>query len=349
VGDSPPSPPTTPQEPAHPKLEKHNCCDNSLNDPKPAKPNPAEPQHDVYSGWDEPKPNLPVRGKNAGNPRWPRGLQPQPAYKKNVWPKNSEMKYVPASSGSDTDGGVTFKSNSGGDPDYDVKKLLDWNGDWLPAPESWSARKGHTNRHFGQWIEDWMNGQAADCSTPVSRPPGTFVDDAGICKELAPRYWMDAKVENSPMREYWKSFFTAEPKPLEECNIMENPPWWERYEDMVYEDEDEHTKNLSCYLTGLVVPEARVNLTDPDHPTLPIHLASAEEKVVTMKRRADEKYRRTMAKRNRPVPESKFPMPQIADRSLKPTANIYIRPVQAADVRGIAVSGPLPYESLNPD
>jgi hypothetical protein len=267
------------------------------------------------------------------------------------------MKYIPRSS-SDSDGGISFKSNSNGDPDYDIKKLLDWNGDWLPAPESWSARKGHTNRHFGQWIEDWMNGQPPDCSMPVFRAPGTFngyevvktvgdektieyvFDEGSVCKELAPRYWMDAKVGKETLREYWKSFLTAEPKPLEDYDITEHPPWWELYEDVVYEDEEdeERTKSLSCYLNGLEVPDARTNLNDPEYPAQPFHLASAEEKVQNKKKKEEEKYRRTMAKRNRPVSESKFPIPQVEDRRLKPTANIYIRPVQPADVRGIAVS-----------
>jgi hypothetical protein len=293
----------------------------------------ADPQNGVYSGWDEPKPDLPAPTKKAGNPRWPQGPQP---YKKTVWPKNKDMKYIPSSS--DSDGGVTFKSNSNGDPDYDIKKLLDWKGDWLPAPESWSARKGHTNRHFGQWVEDWMNGQPEVCTAAISKPPGVFNAEDGVCKELAPRYWMDAKVDKETLREYWKHFLDAEPKPQEDCDLNENPPWWEMYEDIVYEDEDDGTKKLSCYLNGLVVPEARVNFNDPDYPSQPIHLASADEKVENKRRRSEEKYRRTMAKRNRPVAESNFPIPPIEDRRLKPAANIYIRPVQAADVRGIAVS-----------
>lgn len=139
------------------------------------------PQNDVYSGWDAPKPDLPAPTKNIGNPRWPRGPQP---HKRTAWPRNKDTKYM--SSNSDGDGGVTFKSNSSGEPDYDIKKLIDWKGDWLPAPGSWSARKGHTNRQFSQWIGDWMNAQPADCSLPVSRPPDTFNDGGGIRKELVP-------------------------------------------------------------------------------------------------------------------------------------------------------------------
>jgi hypothetical protein len=325
-----------------------NGVDDGWSDSKTA-----SPQNGVYSGWDDPKPDTPALVKRNGNPRWSRGPQP---YKKTVWPKQKDMKYIPSSS--DSDGGISSKSNSDEDPEYDIMKLLDWKGDWLPAPELWSARKGHTDRRFGQWIESWMNAQPADCSTPVFRAPGTFnghevvkivgdeeiieyvFDEGVVGKDMAPRYWVNAKVDHDTLREYWKSFLTAEPGPLEGCDLLEHSPWWELYEDMVYEDEDDekHSKSLSCYLNGLVVPEARVKPDDPEFPTRPIDLASAEEKVQAQKRRTEEIYRRMMAKQNRPVPEPKFPMSQIQDRRLKPQANIYIRPVQPADVKGIAVS-----------
>lgn len=62
------------------------------------------------------------------------------------------------------DGGVVVcPSDSEGDPDYDIKKLIDWNGDWLPPPETWSARHGFTDRHFGAGIEKWINGHSKTC------------------------------------------------------------------------------------------------------------------------------------------------------------------------------------------
>lgn len=62
------------------------------------------------------------------------------------------------------DGGIEYKSDSNGDPDYDVKKLMDWNGDWLPPPETWSARHAFTDRHFGASLEKWMNGHDPSCT-----------------------------------------------------------------------------------------------------------------------------------------------------------------------------------------
>jgi hypothetical protein len=258
------------------------------------------------------------------------------------------MRYISRSS-SDSDGGVSFKSNSNGDPDYDIKKLLDWNGDWLPAPESWSARQGYHNRHFGQYIEEWMNATKPECTEPLYLAPNTFngyrVGEGseakfvldGVCKELVPRYWMGAKVDGITLRDYWKQLPMQAPAPIDDVDLVEQPPWWELYEDVVHEDEGGH-KHPSCYLDGLVVPEAKIDPTEPDNLVHPFGLASAEDKIRAKIKHAEEKHRRTMVRRNRPIPEPKFPVPQIEDRRLQPKANIYIRPVQPADVLGVTVS-----------
>jgi hypothetical protein len=299
------------------------------------------PEPALYNGWDEPKADLPAAPKNSENPRWPRGTQP---YKRAVWPKSKDMKYIPSSN--DSDGGVDFKSNSNGDTYYDIKKLTDWSGDWLPAPETWAARKGHTDRHFGAHIEQWINTHPPhwkDGVTPYY-PPDTFAD----AKELAPRYWLEVKVGDESLREVWKDLVNPEkePKPLDESDLVDYLPWWELYEDVVHtetiNDDDGQDQRIithaTSYLRALDVPDARVNFDDPEHPSASWMLASALEKVEEKNKRVAEKYRKAMAKRSRPVPESRFPIPQMADRRLYPKANIYIRPVKAMDVQGILVS-----------
>jgi hypothetical protein len=319
---TPPSPATTPQEPAEYENQDVTIPEN------------------VHAGWDEPKAKHPQIIQKGGDARWPRGSQP---YKRTPWPKQKDMKYVPSSI--DSDGGVGCRSNSNGDPDYDIKKLLDWNGDWLPAPESWSARKGYDDRHLGENVERWMNGHAPECVGPIYYPPSTFSPKNGVCKELAPRYWLEAKVEGSNLRESWKMISTSHPKPLDDMDLTGYAPWWELYEDVIYSEaiiEDkkhqQYTEHASCYLNALPVPEARIDPADTEYPIVPQMLASAADKVLDMKNRREAKQRRLLAKRARPVPESKCPVPPMEDRRLRPQANIYIRPVQPADVIGIAVS-----------
>ncbi|KAL1800942.1 hypothetical protein ACET3X_001284 [Alternaria dauci] len=293
----------------------------------------------VYEGWDEPKADLPVAKKQSGNSRWPSRTQP---YKKTAWPKSRDMKYIPSSSNSD--GGVDFKSNSDGDLYYDIKKLTDWNGDWLPPDVTWSARKGYTDRHFGTHIEQWVNNHPPDSRNGVTPyfPPDTFTKG----KELAPRYWLEVKVGGESLREFWKGLVNPEkePKPLDANDLVDYLPWWELYEDVVYTetiDDDEGgsprvVTHPTSYLRALDVPDARVDFDDPEFPSAPWMLVSVDEKVQEKNKRAAEKHRKLMAKRSRPVPESKFPASEMVDRRLHPEANIYIRPVKAADVEGIS-------------
>lgn len=293
------------------------------------------PEPTTYNGWDQPKAESPPTTKAPGNPRWPRGPQP---YKKTVWPKTKDMKYIPSSS--DSDGGISFRSNSNGDPDYDIKKLTDWNGHWLPAPETWIGRKGHADRHFGAHIERWFNATPGEAEVQVYLPPNTFT----LGKEVAPRYWLEVKIEGDNLRVNWQKLVTTKSKPelVDKNDLIDYLPWWELYEDIIYEEtidtdgsqDQKRLTHASSYLHALKAPDFRV---DPE-TNEPHNLASAEAKVQAVNKRAEDKYRKTMAKRNRPIPESKAPVQPIVDRRLRPEANIYIRPIQAMDVRGIAVS-----------
>ncbi|KAJ6192759.1 hypothetical protein J3E72DRAFT_399262 [Bipolaris maydis] len=317
---TPPSPATTPHEPV-----EHEHKDM------------ATPEN-VWGGWNETEINNLHAHQKTAKPRWNRGTQP---YKRKPWPKQRDMKYIPGKSESDG-GGVNCWSDSNGDPDYDVRKLLDWNGDWLPAPESWSARRGHEDRHLGAHVEQWMNGHSQECTRSVYYPLSTFSPEDGPCKELAPRYWLEAKVEGSNLRESWKTISTSDPKPLDDTDITIHPPWWELYEDVVYSEViheegqgEQHFKHRSCYLNSLPAPEARIDPTDAEHPTTHLMLASAAEKLQDLQQRREAKERRLLAKRNRPVANSMFPMQAMEDRRLRPKTNMYIRPVQPADVVGI--------------
>ncbi|RMZ73084.1 acyl- n-acyltransferase [Pyrenophora seminiperda CCB06] len=347
---APPSPPSTPK----------------------GQEKPSEQDEVVYTGWgttgggwnttgggwettdwaafNQPEGPVDIK-KNTGNSRWPRGPQP---YKKYVWPKARDMKYIPGNSDYD----ITYKSNSNGDPDYDVKKLMDWNGDWLPPPESWAARTGYEDRHFGQRIEQWMNNQPPECIQPMFYPQHTFngrakttrdveknkvtteyiLDEGQVLKEVAPRYWLEVRIENKSMREAWKQLANSKPGPMDACDLEGHAPWWERYEDVVFSEMDGDVKDEypSPFINGLEVPDDKIDYNDPENPTEEWHLASAEAKVVEKNRRALAKYNKTMAKRNRVVPEPMFPVPVMPDRRLHPQTNIYLRPVGSPDdVKGI--------------
>lgn len=230
-----------------------------------------------------------------------------------------------AKSSSSSDGGVTFKSNSNGDPDYDVKKLMDWNGDWLPPPEQWSARKSHNSRQpFGQAIEQWMNGHGEQCLDPMDAKAFSPTEEE-LCKEIVPKYWIMDKIEGKSMGEFWREMPVRAPAPLSDCDLAAEIPFWERYGD-------------GSVLDALVVPEARVDPTDPENYTAgPNSLCSATERIEGIRKGRQHAQNRAIAKQKRPIREITTLMPPVEDRRIRPTSNVYIRPVQPADVRGIAV------------
>ncbi|KAF1844140.1 uncharacterized protein K460DRAFT_317343 [Cucurbitaria berberidis CBS 394.84] len=311
-----------------------NQSPNSPPSPATTPPESEKVENNGWAGWDNPKPESSPLIRKAENPRWPRG--PKPAPKKTVWPKARDMKYIPTDS--DSDGGVSFRSNSNGDPHYDVKQLMDWNGDWLPPPEQWSARKGYSNRHFGQIMEQWMNGHSIECIDSMDISSDSFrgrqttngdevehvlVD--GVCKELVPRYWLLAHIEGKPLREFWKEMPLRAPEALDDTDITAEPPWWDLYTDA-----------SSSFISALVVPDAKVDGADVANHINPFGFASATERMRNKRERDINKQQRMLAKRNRPLPEPKFPVPEMEDRRIRPSANVYLRPVQPADVRGIA-------------
>ncbi|KAF2997942.1 hypothetical protein E8E13_005573 [Curvularia kusanoi] len=281
-------------------------------------------------GWDDSKPG-PHRAptKPNGNNRWPKGLK-EP-YKKHVWIKTRDIpRNTPTESGSG--GGVSWKSDSGGDPSYDVKKLMDWNGDWLPPPEDWVARKGFHPRHFGQAVEKWLDEHSKQCIVPVRIDSPDFLgvpigDGKFLTKDLVPRYWLHDSIDNAAPRKFWDEFPQRAPAPLTDVDIVEHPPYWERWQ----EGEPENN-----FMAAVTVPEARVDAGDIDNESKsPYAMISTEERVRRILELRDKRRLRTLAKQNRPVTVTPYEGPPLPDRSLKPKCNIYIRPVQPSDVAGI--------------
>jgi hypothetical protein len=276
----------------------------------------------VWTGWDAPKSDISSSAPKKENPRWPRTRAPP---KKHVWVKASDIKALPSDSSSD--GGVTCNSNSNGDPDYDVKKLMDWNGDWLPPPEQWSARKGHIARHLGSSIEQWINGHDEIClkAIPVEDDTLGFSPPEGDCKEVVPRYWIVSSIEQDSLGAFWKSMPTRQPAAL--SDVSAHPPFWERY-----------ATESSHYIEEISVPDALIDRTDPDNflPGIDL-LVSADVRIQRMFDQRAHAQRRTLARQRRPVREFLPPAEPLPDRRIQPKSNVYFRPVQPADVGGITV------------
>jgi hypothetical protein len=264
--------------------------------------------------------------------------EPEPKRKgKHVWIKTRDIPRK-ASTHSD-DGGVDFESDSCGDVDYDVKKLMDWSGEWMPPPEDWAARKGFNPRHFRQGVEQWINGHSRDCIRPmdINSPHFTGVlvgkDKLGrntfLTKNVVPRYWLHDTIDSLAPRKFWNELLDRSPAPLTDVDIFEHPPYWERWEDDL---ED-------CYMLPLPVPEDAVNVDDPENEHHPHAMISTADRIQKIAAFNEARRRKKEAKQNRPLPITVYEEVE-SPNMLSPRANVYLRPVQltTSDVRGIMVS-----------
>lgn len=252
--------------------------------------------------------------------RWPRVKRG-----KWTWPKKGDIRADTRQEGSD--GGVSFKSDSGGDPNYDIKKLLDWEGNWLPAPVEWASRKSFADRHFSQTIYQWMIqidraygiSQKPDRIQPhVLVPAKDNVEAFKDGGEVAPASWIPIHIEGDSPQQFWRTFPSRAPVALSDVDLTETRPWWVEYPE---------DNNELCMLAQINVPEARLDSGDQNnrHPGVGV---SAEEAVNRRQTAHLERIRRTLERRNRPSNN----IPQIAGAGPKPKANIYLRPVCSADV-----------------
>lgn len=122
------------------------------------------------------------------------------------------------------------------------------------------------------------------------------------------------------------------PAPLSDIDVMEDPPYWERW------DNDQPTH---CFMNALVVPEARIDKKNSDNELeSPFAMLCTTDRLARIQEIRESSERRREARRNRPIRPIAQLVPQMPERSLRPKANIYLRPVQPADVRGVMVSLP---------
>jgi hypothetical protein len=255
-----------------------------------------------------------------------KGTNGWPKKGKTYWPKNSEMKAQPAEN--ESDGGVSFKSNSNGDPNYDVKKLMDWNGNWMPPPEVWTGRNTFRDRHFGESIEGWMERAEASGTSKLIMQinPADFLADIGC--DLVPRDWIPTQIEGDAPQQFWRSLPSRAPSPVDDGDFDELKPWWESYANPATE-----------YLSPFKVPDTLIDPEDEDNKKRVCMPLTSQSAVNKMKAKQEADYRKTMARRNRPIVVSKpGNVPAPPDLSLKPTANIYLRPAQPADIPKLTVS-----------
>lgn len=283
-----------------------------------------------HDGWNDPQPqSSPAAPKRNNNPRWPR--RQGPPKQKHVWIKARD---IPRKQLTESGSDASFKSDSAGDPAYDIKKLMDWNGDWLPPPVEWSARKGFYPRHLGSTIENWINGHSNQCVKVMDIESPHFLGVVGanskiLIKDVVPRYWLPDTIDNAAPRKFWDEFLQRAPAPLSEADITNNPPYWERW--------DADVPN-SHFMSALVVPEAMIDMDDKENELCrPFAMYSTTERLRELHTFQQKRLLRTQARQNGPIARPVIPSPPLPDKGLHPRCNIYLRPVQPSDIRSIMV------------
>ncbi|KAF2492174.1 hypothetical protein BU16DRAFT_491596 [Lophium mytilinum] len=228
----------------------------------------------------------------------------------------------------ESDGGVSFKSDSNGDPNHDIRKLTDWDGNWLPAPIEWEGRRGFSDRNFSSRVEGWIvkteksyrNLEIIDTSAPrfLSQDNG----------DVAPRVWIPQTIDAESPGAFWRTYQSRAPPPMSDFD-PDDLPWWEKYESPT-----------SSLLKSIEVPNAFLDREDPTY-------AKAQQDngaVGAIKRREHllkAKHARTAAKRRHQLAESKAAAamyadhPEPPDNSLHPKGNIFVRPAYPADMEQV--------------
>ncbi|KAF2756899.1 hypothetical protein EJ05DRAFT_46655 [Pseudovirgaria hyperparasitica] len=273
----------------------------------------------VYRGWanrrsEEKKQPVHVKKTAREKRGWPKN--PRPRVKtpdSNAWGSGDWEKPNP--------GGVEIEVHGGQDPDYDIRQLTDWNGDWLPAPVEWENRRGfrHRGGNFSQWMHTWGTDHANNHKVAVIP---LYPHDGPV---VHPDWFPKVIDEQSPQT-FWDSFCRSAPEPTWEEDLAWKP-WWLTIIDGIFIPTPEQPSDKMS-------PEEELDYAQNN--TFGLHSDGAAEWYATkekLKHIEKKKKRAEMKeKRKESMELLKTYQIQVPDRSIKPELNIYLRPMKASDI-----------------
>ena len=201
------------------------------------------------------------------------------ATNKMGWPKIRKTKKTITTTATNEDG----DSNNGGwgvqystyDPNS-AAALMDWAGNWLPAPPHWETRGSFTNRNFfadiASWIEHTEKAQGTivtingseiiiqkvtidienEAFTRTSIPDKTLAD-------VVPKSWLPKKIEGQSLQTFWSSLIQSNaPLTIEETEKPPTKPNWQPYWTRYISDDLPYVKTLE-------VPDYHLDSDDEYH------------------------------------------------------------------------------------
>jgi len=250
--------------------------------------------------------------------------------------KEEKKAMIPRKPGSDTEhdfGGDDRDPNNTGN-------LVDWEGNWLPAPVEWEGRIGFRRINYYESIADWVdvaNMFALHKQNPTAPKKILDVTAEEFMRdqnnlEFAPRAWIPDVVDAQTLQTYWRNLQQSDLKVLDEED-SKLPPFWLLY-----------CSNESDFQISLHVPDAFLDPKDEEkekgmylkgksygRTALEIIKDNERQKSKTEK---EKKLAEREAKRARREARRE---PQILPppNPNRPKVNIYLRPAEYSDVHQI--------------
>ncbi|KAK0640137.1 hypothetical protein DIS24_g9664 [Lasiodiplodia hormozganensis] len=305
---APPSAATAPAQPPE-QIQQINESTNVWGQNPP----PTAPQATMDNRHSQKQGNTYIKSKRSS--KWATNKE----IRERVMKDSNEHIGAWGSNGSDTG----FNSNPGADPQHDIKKLVDWEGNWLPGPTDWESRRSFHHHNFNEEMMRFVYGSIdKDATVDVRNEPSFLSIPHG---EVAPHAWASIRIEGTSLQEWWSNHVgssLAEP---------DSKAWWRDY-----------ISEESSLLVPYHVPEAKVDPADTEGQILYVHdLGSGHASDKLMERRnkkkADRERRNALEREQHAalaaeMKPATFEMPE----KIKPKISLYIRPALAADAHQIA-------------
>jgi L-amino acid N-acyltransferase YncA len=219
-----------------------------------------------------------------------------------------------------------------------VKNLVDWEGNWLPAPVEWEGRSRYMRTNFYANVLEWAkvtnmfylyqhNPEAPKMIVDVTD------EQYGGSLEYVPRAWVPDMIDNQTLQTYWHDLQQSDLKPIDGEDLRD-PPFWLRF-----------SGNKSSFQIRQIVPDA---FLDPNDEKLEEGMyrkgksegCTALELVKEHERKAsmNEKQRKKAKKLERLARKKAAlePVIQPPPDPNRPKVNIFLRPIKAFDIVQVA-------------
>lgn len=224
-------------------------------------------------------------------------------------------------------GGWSVHEDPGNDPDYDVKQLMDWTGQWMNAPGDWEGRGKYDDPNFKTRLVGWIEKHADIPQHPIDICDDHHKDFTAIQNgEMVNRDWVPITIGDDVANVWWSKHLRTGAEWLED---LHDKPFWEKY-----------ISSTSCLLAPLAVPDAELDPSDAEYARALQDAGSDAKTMDAIKKAASQEKRRKLTeKQERQAKlESKkaAAAATVFEPSQRPKVNIFLRLALPADGGQIA-------------